>query len=190
MMKCTILIALGVLTGCGQEPSVETYETSKPAGVELIASQTPTVQDGLVYTPPVGWHDLGATSMVMAQYEADGLALLTVSRADGNLVMNINRWRGQLGLPALRNQVDPSYTTIQSEAGPVMVLDLVSRDPHPTARRFRISLLLHKDQSAAGGSLWFFKFDGPSYVIDEHQAAFDAFLTGLHWQEDEVKTDG
>ena len=79
----------------------------------LKSVQFPTNEEA-EWTLPAGWKKLGATEMRYATLVLDGEPQLemTVTKFPGRddlpqaeqVVMNINRWRGQLSLPPIRNE--------------------------------------------------------------------------------------
>jgi len=192
VLLATILIAvLGLSIGCAEEPSVGVYETPLPAGVGVV--QGPVVIDGLEIDPPTGWRDFGATSMLLAKYRSADGAELTVSQASGALIPNINRWRRQLGLAPLSQQIDPLLViddVLETPAGAVAVIDIADSEDDPMANRFRIGVIMEVRDGQATGRQWFFKLSGPASVIDQHRQTFDQMLLSLRLTQEEVQSDG
>lgn len=180
-------LMLAGLVGCGDQSQIRVYETDKPAGAVVpVAVEAPVELDGLVYSLPDGWESLGAGNMVLAQYQSPGTGVkLSVSRAGGALTGNINRWRGQLGMQPVPGEVNPaSLETLDSPAGAVLVVDLVSDEGDDSARRFRVGLLSHRVNGVPTGESWFFKVDGPASAIESQREGLDRMFSNLKWVED------
>lgn len=188
-----ILFALALVTGCGEEPQVASYETILPAGVSTVEADGPVDVGGLLVDAPEGWRTYGGSSMLLAKYRSADGAELTISQASGDLLSNINRWRRQLGLQPVPREVDPMLVigdVFESPAGAVAVIDIVDAEDDPLANRFRVGVLGEVRNGQATGRQWFFKMSGPSEVIDAHQEMFDAMLKSLRPAGEEVQSDG
>ena len=103
MNKKTILIALMSLLfyGCGQD-KVQTYELpkqvkSKPNTVEMIEE---SVKIGFKADPPKNWQVIPGKGMRVISYSIDetDIDFYAIKLGMGDLVSNVNRWRGQIGL--------------------------------------------------------------------------------------------
>lgn len=187
----TILTAPLVLLGCGEEPTIQTYDVDKPAHAAPQSTSGPVVVDGLRIEVPTGWTSRGSSSFVLADFRSSNGLRLTVSKAGGDLKGNIDRWRGQLGLKPLAGSVDPAdLQTIQSEAGPIWVVDLVADQASEQAQRFRVGLLAESTQGVPTGQMWFFKLVGPNGLIEGQREAFDGLLKKLQWVEESAGPNG
>jgi hypothetical protein len=88
----------------------------------------------------------------------------------GGTVANVNRWLGQVGLPAIDEADLPSYTTHVSANGLIFfVADTGSKDP---ANPQRIVAAVTSWQ----GDSWFFKMSGPSKLVADEKAEFLDFI--------------
>lgn len=185
-MLLSLGLGLALLTGCPEEPEIRSYTTDKP---ELGYVKLP----GLLYKPAYTWNSMGSARMVMALYQiesTEGLAKMTVSRATGTLTANIDRWRGQIGLPKLTEEVDPDkLESIDTEAGKVLIVDMQSELDPSVQRRIRVGMLPGTDKGKPTGQTWFFKLDGPAPIVKEQVAAFDKMLASLKLTKDNLPPD-
>ena len=96
--------------GCGSRDEVRTYETPAPAEASCPACagmrrEATSFRDeaGVAFSAqlPEGWREVPASGIRARSYEIEGTELdvyLTILRV-GELAPNVNRWRGQVGLP-------------------------------------------------------------------------------------------
>jgi len=159
-----------------QNPGVQGPGTGDPAA-------PPTQLDGLAFAAPDAWRYTGAGQFLMASFQITPATKMTISQARGTLTAQVNRWRGQLGLPGIEGEVDPaSLEHIESAAGELLLVDLVSGDG---GRRMRIGMMPH----ASSGQTWFFKLTGSAEDVEANAAAFDAMLEALAPANEEVSDD-
>ena len=126
--------------------------------------------------------------MRLATYRlpGEGAAEVSVSKASGSLLNNVNRWRGQLGLAPV-DQVDPaSLELVACPAGEVAVIDLTEPGKsEPAGRRFRIGMIQETSGASGVGGVggspatWFFKLQGPAEAVAREAQAFDQMLKTL-----------
>jgi hypothetical protein len=130
------------------------------------------------YDVPPGWNEVPATGMRVAAFKVtsgDKSAEVTViplaGQAGGELA-NINRWRGEVGLPNVTaEQLDPSWAkVVETPAGKVLYVDLAG----PKERTLG-AVLRHQEKT------WFFKLRGPSDLVGMQQPAFEAFVNSLRF---------
>jgi hypothetical protein len=101
---------LVVLAGCGQESVETTYEvpkSSKPVAPKMVVEDPAPVSTsstlGFTTTLPKGWTQKEGTGMRMVSYTLDGTSVdfYLISLRMGDVPSNVNRWRGQVGLPSV-----------------------------------------------------------------------------------------
>lgn len=128
--------------------------------------------DGLQWTAPTGWEPKalgamrkGSFRLKTATGEGD-LSITAFPGATGGLEANLNRWRGQVGLPALApDQVVADAQTFTANGLTFTVVDYKG----PAGRMLGAVVPF-------GGNSWFFKLTGPDAVITEAKAAYLEFL--------------
>ena len=181
------------LTAAHKQAFLEWVKSVKPVEQDGEQMQTtaPSVssvagggKDGLVtWQTPDGWTpDPNASTMRYATLVVRGAgnakAELAVTRFPGDVggdLDNVNRWRGQIGLPAVTETELPALVR-QVSAGP-KTFSLV--DFTHNGRRLAAGWTRH------GENTWFFKFSGPDAVVGAEMANFTALLESICFQTSE-----
>jgi hypothetical protein len=147
-----------------------------PAGT-MADTAVPTASgEGLVWTAPPKWVSKPAGAMRKATYSVPGegadsdLSITAFPGDVGGELMNVNRWRGQLALPALRpEELDASVSRVEANGLKITLVELASQgDPNGKAM---IGAIV-----PVNGSTWFFKLTGPGASVRSSKAAFLEFL--------------
>lgn len=116
------------------------------------------------WTVPSEWTQTAPGMMVLARYNvAGGKAQVTVSTAGGDLLGNVNRWRGQISLPPISASQLPEVTSeLAIPAGKATLVDLAG-----TEQRMLTVIVPQPGQT------WFYKLLGETAAV---AASKDAFL--------------
>ena len=162
----------------GQPPGMPGGTMRPPPGMEGDVAPPPAPDRGLRWTLPKGWtEERGSGGMRYAslkapvQGRADGSVVVLPGPAGGEL-MNVNRWRGQIGLGPLDEAgLAAARKGMTTKAGPVSVYDFTS-DGDKKSRL--IAGLLE-----AGGSTWFVKLTGDAGPVGAAAKDFNALLGSL-----------
>ncbi len=128
-------------------------------------------------TLPEGWTaDAQPRPMSVASLTIVGggqEASLTITPLGGSQDQagNINRWRGQVGLPPA---ADPAAEVMPFEVAglPGSLVDLTGADRHI------LGVI-----SRRGDQTWFFKLSGPDPLVADQRAAFEAFVRSIRFNE-------
>jgi hypothetical protein len=95
----------------------------------------------------------------------------------GGLLMNINRWRSQIGLePIKEDQVATLSSKIEVDGKAVTLVDLKDGKPaegKTVPQRMLVGTLMHE------GNSWFVKMTGDAPLVEEQRKAFEAFVNSL-----------
>jgi hypothetical protein len=142
---------------------------------DLSVIVLPGAAGDLVWTAPADWQAKPLGQMRRGSFALKGssgtdsdLSVIVLPGAAGGNLDNVNRWRGQVGLPpiaqaALADEATPMATDSGLE---VLFVDLKGA----------------KNDSILGGIIvqqgqsWFFKLRGPTAQLQEQKPAFIAFL--------------
>lgn len=135
------------------------------------------------YETPAGWkagpsNGIAALSFVVPTEagEAVGGLKITVTElpaAANDLVENVNRWRGQVGLsPAAADEVKNSLSTVKVLGVDATEVVLSSPDGAP-------SRTIHGIIAVDGAQMWFIKLDGPTALAEREREAFRTFAQSL-----------
>lgn len=154
-----------------------TATTTPTADQNMANTAVPTASgSGLNWTAPDSWTSMPARSMRKATYAIKGpegeaeLAITAFPGDTGGLPANLNRWRGQIGLPALpADEVTKNLERFESNGLSFIVVDyLGTAGGTPTRMLGGITTY--------GGNSWFFKLTGPDALVAREKAAYLAFL--------------
>jgi hypothetical protein len=130
----------------------------------------------LRWQAPAQWKPKAATAIRKGSYsvtragdEAD--VSVTAFPGDvGGLSANVNRWRGQVGLPPLDDSAMGTATEAFDANG--LHFTLVDFAGSETSGQQRILAAFAPWQ----GGTWFFKMTGPAALVEDEKPAFVAFL--------------
>lgn len=190
--RLTLLIAVAAATlaGCRKD-EVHAYRVPKdknppmlpgmagaaPGGGNADATAAASAPAALQWTAPETWQELPAAGMRRGSFTINGddgatadLSVIAFPGEAGGLASNLNRWRGQIGLPAL--DADAAQATVEHLDTPSFHIDFV--DYVGTAKgiptRIAGAILHYNDES------WFFKLMGPDALVAAETPAFRTFL--------------
>jgi len=199
-MKRTLMLAAALFAGC-RNNDMQVYKTAKtepappvaaaPQPSEMEAAAKAHAQAGLPaaggapaaegagvkWTAPKGWVSKPASGMRLATFgvptpqgEAELSVVVLAGDAGGNLA-NVNRWRGQLGLPATDEAgLKKISKAVGSKAGVALVVDIVGAD----GKSGMLGSILPKETQT-----WFFKLTGSAGAVKAAKPSTLDFLAGL-----------
>jgi hypothetical protein len=173
------IITLVDMTGPGARKAARKapFADRLPAG-EFVAHGA---RPGLKYTTPKGWKELNprAESIPMdAAFqisEGDQTAKVTVLRTGGSLLLNVNRWRGQIGLaPTNEAQLAKDTATISIGGVSAPYVDLTGA---ATGKPRIVSIVI-----SHAGQAWYFTMKGPADLVEKQKPAFEAFVKSVRFE--------
>jgi hypothetical protein len=131
----------------------------------------------LTWTAPANWQVKAASSMRKGTYTISGdggamaeLAITAFPGDVGGTIANVNRWRGQLGLPALPDAaVSAELTRVEAHGLTATLVDFTNPSASPPQRIVGAMIPF-------GEATWFFKLLGPDAVVAGAKPAFLEFL--------------
>jgi hypothetical protein len=142
-----------------------------PAGDGSVTWQLP---DG--WTPTSGSSARYATIAITGADGSKGELAVTHFPGDvGGDLANVNRWRGQIGLPPI-GDADLAGCVTQVTAGAKSIKVIDATGPQ---NRCAAGWVSH------GGETWFFKFTGPDALVGAEKAKFTAFLESIRFNKPE-----
>jgi hypothetical protein len=176
------------LAGCGHD-NVQVYHLSNDdsssaspppdAGARAPESNANNAaQPQLHWTLPSGWTEVAPGAMSIASFKASGqngaqaeVSVVPLPGAAGGDAANVNRWRGQVGLPAATaDELQKMGEAVQVGDQPATLYDIAGSD---NAKRI---LGVMQDRS---GTMWFFKMTGDAGLVEQQKPEFIAFLKSL-----------
>ena len=131
---------------------------------------------------PKGWTESGSDASGMryaslkppVEGKVDVSVVVLPGPAGGELA-NVNRWRGQIGLPPIDEAaLTSSRKAVKTSAGTVNVYDFTSEG---TVKSRTIAGLTEKE-----GSTWFVKMSGDAGPVAKAQPDFLRLLESLHFE--------
>ena len=127
---------------------------------------------------PEGWTEVPPSAMRYASFSAPAengdkidISVVTFAGEGGSDPDNINRWRGQIGLPPLdQNAVASQITALKTADAAFSTTDIVG------AKARTIAAWTHHD-----GRVWFFKATGPSAAVEKEKPNFVKFIESVRF---------
>lgn len=132
---------------------------------------------GLKWTLPSGWKETPGTGMRLATWTPPGGlktegTVVSLPGDSGGELANVNRWRGQIGLPPTDEAgMAAARTKVSSKAGPVSVYDFTSEGESKT----RLIAAVAK----TGETTWFFKLMGDAAATESARPGFLSVMKSL-----------
>lgn len=119
---------------------------------------------------PSGWSEIAPGPMQQAKFTAGGKAEVAISifpGQAGGLLINVNRWRGQLGLGPVDEAALPNLIQqADSPSGKITIVDIKSDDG---SKRLVAAI------ATRGSESWYFKLLGDAATVEKERAAFVKF---------------
>ncbi|MEX0700926.1 MAG: hypothetical protein WD069_02410 [Planctomycetales bacterium] len=201
-VAATLTLAMAfALAGCADEPPVTSYTVPKQPPPELEQRSQPRPADRprtappergdaprIEYDVPEGWQAARGDGISIAAFEvADGnqAARITVSSVMGSVAANINRWRGQVGLPSQSGE----EIAKGAEKVPVGDTNGVYVELFGPERDGKQPAILGIVAQAAGRQ-WFFKLTGDGELARREKDRFLQFAKSVRFEESESDGDG
>ena len=146
---------------------------------QLPPPPRPSGKGQLKWALPKGWTETPGSGMRFATLTPPGpgkveLSVVVLPGAAGGEPANVNRWRGQIGLPPMDDSaIANARKAVKSKAGEVAVYDFTSEGQ---ARSRMVTGLL----ATADGNTWFLKLMGDEEPVAKAKPAFMKYLGTLH----------
>ncbi len=162
--------------GSGSDPASNLPPPNVPAP---NVPPPPTTQGSLKWALPKGWSELPGGGMRFATFKApfagklEATVVVLPGPAGGELA-NVNRWRGQIALPALDEAgLAKTRTVLKSKAGALNVYDFTSDGQAKS--RMVVGYI-----STPDGNTWFVKLTGDAAPVAKAKPDFMSILGSLH----------
>jgi hypothetical protein len=147
---------------------------------EITTSTVPARPLPFTYTAPEAWQRLPLDTLTFEVPDGDEVAKFTASSLvgpGGGVDANIERWKGQVGLPA--DGPKPKVDEVKVSGQPAFAVDLIGKDK----RILGVILPL-------GEKTWFFKLEGPPDLVGKQKSAFDKLVSEIRFVQDQGAADG
>ena len=133
---------------------------------------------------PSGWKEVPGGQFLVAKFvltgAANAQAAVNVSMSPGDgggLAANVNRWRGQLGLPPMAEaDLAKEIQSLDLPAGKAMLADITSRDAGTGQGTRLLAVVVPRS-----GQTWFYKLMGDAQVAQSEKEAFLKFVQSVKY---------
>jgi hypothetical protein len=129
---------------------------------------------------PAGWQETSGGQFLVAKFLLTSDTAVNVSQSSGTgggIPGNVNRWRGQLGLPPQAEEdVTKSLVALDTAAGKAWQVDLSGTNAR-TGQPARLLAVIVPQ----GDQTWFYKLMGDAAVVESHKAEFLQFVQGVKY---------
>jgi hypothetical protein len=151
---------------------------SMPAGI--VSADTSAAP--LIWTTPAGWSQVPPSEMRVASFKIAGangkqadVSIVPLAGTGGGDFANVNRWRGQVGLPpAPDDELQSAAENIEAGGQPATLYDMIGMNAAGGATNRIIAAIQHRD-----GTTWFFKMTGDADLVEQQKSVFIDFLKAL-----------
>lgn len=177
-----ISLAAVVMTGCQRADEIQRYQVPKSRSSKTSPSKADDV--GFTFETPETWETgqrVVSRGGITIAYEAaftvtDGDKRLDISVSrmptGGSSLMNVNRWRTQVGLgPIEADQFDRSVEAIEIGGSAAKYVELVGSEE---------SIL--GAIAVRGRESWYFKLKGANELANREKENFQAFLKSIRFK--------
>ena len=139
-----------------------------------------------IWTIPPGWQAMPPSQFLLAQYlvqDGDARAEVNVSELageGGGLLANLNRWRGQLGLPPIAQEDDFSkmVDSVVVPGGQGELVDMTGTSSKTGQLARLIGVVLPQ-----AGQTWFYKLMGDPKLVAAQKDAFIKFIQSARYPD-------
>ncbi len=143
----------------------------------VVKRKKPRAEPSFDYEVPKGWKkQKAATGFTLAKFvveEDDKRADVSITSVGGSPAANINRWRGQVGLPRQTSQeMIKEVKTIMCGDRKALYVDLKNPE-QPAGKTNHILGVVLPTES---GRMYFFKMSGPTELVEKLKLQFEAFV--------------
>jgi hypothetical protein len=151
--------------------------TTSTSTTTTAVPPTDSEKPAIKWEVPAGWSTAPASAMRYASFavekkgEKADVSVVTFPGDGGNDVDNINRWRQQIGLPAVGEEV------LKSMIAPVHAGDLQIDSVDMSGTNARVLAAWTRQ----AGRAWFFKMSGPPALVEQEKTKFTAFLQSIRF---------
>ena len=183
--------------GCGQQ-EVQVYQIPKtspattPHDHPAMVENSAPAQTQLQWTLPSGWRETDRGEMRLASFSVPGengktadLGIIVLPGMAGGDLKNVNRWRGQVGLPPLAAEEVaklPESVDVGGSAGDLF--DQAGTAASGDVTRV-LATILHRTDAT-----WFFKMTGDDELVAKQKPVFIEFLKSLKFLDDTASQRG
>ena len=187
-MRWALLFLVAALAGCGRG-QVQEYRVAKeltPAQPSAMPPGHPdtsgTAPSALQYKRPAEWQDAPLGEMRAASFRVAGkdgkqadVSAIPLPGLAGSDLDNVNRWRGQVGLPGVSEaELATLAQTVEIAGQPAKLYEQAGANAGSGEKNRILAAITRRD-----GAAWFFKMTGDDGLVAEQKPAFVEFLKSV-----------
>jgi hypothetical protein len=140
-----------------------------------------------IWTIPSGWQRLPPSEFLVAKFliQNDGakaeVNVSSLAGEGGGLLANVNRWRGQLGLEPLNNEMELAHivpTMDLSGGGHLTIVDFSGTDAKTGKPARLVGAIVPQS-----GQTWFYKLMGDEQIVAQQKDAFIEFIQSANYAD-------
>lgn len=170
------------LVGAQKENFLKWVSSARAGNTTAGAPESTTAQANadkpqIKWDVPQGWSPAPASAMRYASFAAEtngekaDISVVTFAGDGGSDADNVNRWRQQIGLPAVEaGALDSMIVPVQGSEISVSMVDMSGATARVLAGWTRHD-----------GRVWFFKLTGPKTVVEQEKSNFVKFLQSVRF---------
>lgn len=190
-MGVLLLTAL-VVSGCRRD-EVQVYRVAKeqkPDTAAHVHTASEGRDDGALPAlawklPNPNWEEAPAGQMRAASFRVKGaggkladVSVIPLPGMAGTDLSNVNRWRGQVGLPAVtEEELAKLAEPVEIDGAKAQLYDISGENPGSGDKTRILAAILRRNNVA-----WFFKMTGDDDLVAGEKKAFMSFLSSVHFE--------
>lgn len=192
-----------ILAGCGRN-DIQVYQVAKEQGQGQLAQAQPAAMmppghpdtgprlPKLRWKLPAGWEEVSPGEMRAASFRVAGkdgkvadVSIIPLPGLAGGDLSNVNRWRGQVGQPAVtEDELAKLAQRIEVAGQPAQLYDQAGDNPGSGEKTRILAAIQRRDNVA-----WFFKMTGGDELVAQQKPSFVEFLTSLSFTESPTQAE-
>jgi hypothetical protein len=152
--------------------------SSAPGAPAAAATGAPQ----LTWKTPAGWTEVPPSQMRVGSFKVAGVDgkqadVSVVPGVGGTDLGNVNRWRGQVGLPETTDaELQKVAENVEAGGQPAQLYDIAGTNPAGGGAQRILGVIQHRD-----GTAWFYKMTGDADLVEQQKPAFVEFLKSLNF---------
>jgi hypothetical protein len=154
--------------------------SSAPMAAVPLAAES--AQSPLTWKTPEGWTEVPPSEMRVGSLKVSGanskladVSIVPLPGMAGTDPANVNRWRGQVGLPVMTDdELQKSAENVEAGGQPAQLYDIAGKNPASGDASRILGVIQHRDEMA-----WFYKMTGDADLVEQQKPAFVEFLKSL-----------
>ena len=183
-----LIAALTVLFPACKKDEIAVYRAPKEAppalpGAAMGGDAGPAAHPGISWTVPKGWREQPASGMRVGSFQAPGsggkdvdISVVPLAGEAGGELANVNRWRGQLGLPPVdETELSALVKSVRIGSHDARLVEFSNGE----GKRL-LAATLHN-----GPTTFFFKASGDDAAVKSIKSAFLALVGSVRFQPHE-----